>query len=72
MARRNLASAHQQKRKVSLIETINVMQLERFAANFVCKSLSTVKTLLKAKNILQNWPYFKNYDYLCGQNMTIL
>lgn len=43
MERRKLASAHQPKRKVSPIEAHKANTLERFAANCVCKSLSTVK-----------------------------
>ena len=43
MLRRNLASAHHPKRKVSPIEAHKAYNLERFAANCICKSLSSVK-----------------------------
>ena len=51
MVRRNLASAHQQRRKDSLIKAIKAVWLERFAANCVCKSLSTVKMQQKTKEL---------------------
>ena len=42
MVRRNMASAHQQRRKDGLIEAHKAYNLERFAANCTCKSLSAV------------------------------
>jgi len=51
MMQRNLEWEHQPRKKDDPIETINAMQLERFAANFACKSLSTVKMLLKSEEL---------------------
>ena len=40
---KKLGLASAQRRKDNLIEACEAMKLERFAANFVCKSLPTVK-----------------------------
>ena len=43
MVRRNMDSAHKQRRKDDLIEAHKAKKLERLATNCTCKSLSMVK-----------------------------
>ena len=51
IAQKSLASAHEQRRKESLIEAIKIIQLMQFATNHICKSLLTCKMQQKSKEL---------------------